>query len=476
MLQKKLLEMTVKLDKSINFDITYPVVIVGGGAAGLTAALATRDEGVEVLVLERDNEPRGTTSMSQGNIAGAGTKSQKGFGIDDSGEIFAKDIINLTKGETDHSLAKFFANESGKTIDWLVEKHGIPLELDLDWGAKLGHSKPRIHCTPSKTGIELMTLLTNACSHSGVDILTNAHVIELFINDKKAIIGLKYKRPDGSTENVGCNSLIIATSGFGGNREMIKKFIPEMANAIYHGHEGNDGAGINWGIELGAATKDMTSFQGLGALSEPSRILIHYNTILRGGVILNTEGKRFTDESKDISGMGRKVSSQPNGFVWFIFDEKIHNFSKKYEEHKDAIESGTIKKANSPEDLSDITKIPLYNLNKTLEDLNKIQSGSMKDPFGRVFDPGLLLNGPPWFTTKCVGALFHTQGGLVINECAEVIREDGTKLPNLYAAGGTARSISGPSDWGYIPAAGLFTATTQGRIAGKNAGKKNKIK
>ena len=112
----------------------------------------------------------------------------------------------------------------------------------------------------------------------------------------------------------------------------------------------------------------------------------------------------------------------------------------------------------------------------TEEYLNKIQSGSMKDPFGRVFDPGLLLNGPPWFTTKCVGALFHTQGGLVINECAEVIREDGTKLPNLYAAGGTARSISGPSDWGYIPAAGLFTATTQGRIAGKNAGKKNKIK
>ena len=60
----------------------------------------------------------------------------------------------------------------------------------------------------------------------------------------------------------------------------------------------------------------------------------------------------------------------------------------------------------------------------TEEYLNKIQSGSMKDPFGRVFDPGLLLNGPPWFTTKCVGALFHTQGGLVINECAEVIREE----------------------------------------------------
>ena len=468
--------MTIKLDKSIKFDISYPVVIVGGGAAGLTAALAARDEGIEVLVLERDSEPRGTTSMSQGNIAGAGTKSQKINGIEDSGDIFAKDIINLTKGETDHSLAKFYANESGKTIDWLVEKHRIPLELDLDWGAKLGHSKPRIHCTPSKTGIELMTLLTNACSSSGVDILTNAHVTELYKDENNAVIGLKYKRPDGSSENVGCNSLIIATSGFGANKEMIKKFIPDMSDAIYHGHEGNDGAGINWGIELGAATKDMSSFQGLGALSEPSRILIHYNTILRGGIIINTEGKRFTDESKDISGMGRKVSSQPNGFVWFVFDEEIHKFSKKYEEHKDAIESGAIKKAKNLEDLSKITKISITNLKQTFSDIMKIQAGTFKDPFGRVYDPNLFLKGPPWYTTKCVGALFHTQGGLVINEHAEVIKNDGSKLPNLYAAGGTARSISGPSDWGYIPAAGLFTATTQGRIAGKNAGVKNKYK
>ncbi len=468
--------MTVKLDKSINFEISYPVVIVGGGAAGLTAALAARDEGADVLVLERDNEPRGTTSMSQGNIAGAGTKSQKEKGIDDSGEIFAKDIINLTKGKTNHYLAKSFANESGKTIDWLVEKHRIPLELDLDWGAKLGHSKPRIHCTPSKTGDELMTLLLSACNNSGVDILTNAHVTELYKNEKNFIIGLKYERPDGSSDTVGCSSLIVATSGFGANREMIKKFIPEMTNAIYHGHEGNDGAGINWGIDLGAATEDMSSFQGLGALSEPSRILIHYNTILRGGIIVNTEGKRFTDESVDISGMGRKVSAQPEGFVWFIFDKKIHTFSKKYQEHKDAIESGAIKKANSTEQLANIIKIPMKNLKKTINEIHKIQNGSMRDPFGRKFESDLVLEGPPWYTAKCVGALFHTQGGLVINEFAQVIKNDGKILPNFYAAGGTARSISGPADWGYIPAAGLFTATTQGRIAGQNAAKHNKRK
>ena len=95
--------------------------------------------------------------------------------------------------------------------------------------------------------------------------------------------------------------------------------------------------------------------------------------------------------------------------------------------------------------------------------------GKAKDPHGRDFTLHPALVGPPWWAVRVCGALFHTQGGLVIDEHAQVCRADKTKLPNLFAAGGTARSTSGPSDWGYIPAAGLFTAVTQGRLAGEAA-------
>ena len=95
------------------FEYTVPVVVVGAGAGGLTAALAARDGGAEVLLLERDHTPRGSTAMSQGNIAAAGTKSQAAAGIDDSGKRFGDDIIALARGSTDVDLAYAFAAASG---------------------------------------------------------------------------------------------------------------------------------------------------------------------------------------------------------------------------------------------------------------------------------------------------------------------------------------------------------------------------
>ena len=68
-----------------------------------------------------------------------------------------------------------------------------------------------------------------------------------------------------------------------------------------------------------------------------------------------------------------------------------------------------------------------------------------------------------------VGAIYHTQGGLQIDGQARVLRADGTPLPNLFAGGGAARSVSGPAHWGYLPAMGLATAVTFGRLAGLGA-------
>ncbi len=461
--------MPIKPAAGKTFEYTVPVVVVGAGAAGMTAALAARDGGAEVLLLERDHTPRGSTAMSQGNIAAAGTKSQTAAGVDDSGDRFADDIIKLTRGETDAELARVFANASGRTVDWLTETHNIPLAVDMDWGAKLGHSRSRIHATPRKTGTELVSCLLNACEAASVDLITDAHVVDVYADDDGTVRGVRFERPDGSDEQVGCGALILTTCGFGANREMIREFIPDMADAIYHGHEGNEGDGIQWGMDLGAATADMTAFQGLGALAEPARVLIHYIVILDGGIVVNINGERFTDESTDISGMGRKVTAQPEHYVWFIFDQKRQDFVMKYEEHKEAMEVGAVRKAETTEELAQITKMPLETLEKTLADVVAMQNGTGKDNHGRDFASETPLQGPPWYVVKSVGALFHTQGGLVIDGNAQVQRTDGTPLPNLFAAGGTARSTSGPSDWGYIPAAGLFTATTQGRLAGEAA-------
>jgi fumarate reductase flavoprotein subunit len=461
--------MTILNAQSKTFEIHVPVVVVGAGATGLTAALAARDGGADVLLLERDSRPMGSTSMSQGNIAAAGTKSQRENGVEDSGERFAADIVALTRGETDAGLARAYADASGPTVDWLVEKHDIPLSLDTDWGAMLGHSVMRIHATPTRTGLELMTCLTNAISAAGVDLITDAHVVDVYAEKDGTVRGIKFERPDGSFEDVGCDALILATCGFGGNRSMVEKFIPEMAEALYHGHEGNEGEGIQWGMKLGAATADMTAFQGLGALAEPSRVLVHYAIVLQGGIIVNSKGERFTDESIDISGMGRKVTAQDDHIAWFIYDKERHDFVTKYVEYQETMEVGAVREAGSLKELAEIAKIPADVLEATVDDCYAMHRGEKEDSHGRDFPSVPILSGPPWYGVRVCGALFHTQGGLVIDKNAQVCREDGTRLPNLFAGGGTARSTSGPSDWGYIPAAGLFTAVTQGRLAGMAA-------
>ena len=450
------------------FPLTVPVVIVGAGACGLTAALAARDGGAEVLVLERDHAPRGSTAMSQGNIAAAGSKSQRDAGVEDSGDIFARDILALTRGETDAHLARIFADASGPTIDWLVETHQIPLAVDLDWGTFLGHSRPRIHATPTKTGTELMACLIAATARAGADLLADAHVTDVYADPDGTVRGVRVRRPDGASEDIGCGALVLACCGFGANPEMIAQYIPQMASAKYFGHEGNRGEGIQWGIELGAATADMSAFQGLGALAEPHAVLINYNIVLKGGVIVNTNGERFADESTDISGMGRRVSAQPDGIAWFVYDDRLHQMVGKYVEYQEAQDVGAVRRAESLDELAAIAKLPADALAATIKASRAMQAGA-DDPLGRDFTTSPPLVGPPWYGIRVCGALFHTQGGLVIDGDARVQRSEGTALPNLFAGGGAARSVSGPSDWGYIPAAGLFTAVTQGRLAGTAA-------
>ncbi|MFW5634073.1 MAG: FAD-dependent oxidoreductase, partial [Erythrobacter sp.] len=130
--------------ESVETIAHVPVIVIGGGGTGLTAALAVRDAGAEVLVVERDGQPMGTTAMSTGLIPAAGSRIQREKGIEDSPERFAADIIAKTKGAVDTALVEHLARESARTVDWLVESHGIGLSL-VEGFTYPGHSALRMH-------------------------------------------------------------------------------------------------------------------------------------------------------------------------------------------------------------------------------------------------------------------------------------------------------------------------------------------
>ena len=142
---------------------------------------------------------------------------------------------------------------------------------------------------------------------------------------------------------------------------------------------------------------------------------------------------------------------QPGGVAWCIYDERLHQLGMTFPDYRDALDAGAVKMNPA-----------LPRLKETLEQVRRYASGG-EDPFGRDFSTKPVLV-PPYYGIKVTGALFHTQGGLAIDETARVL-----PLRNVFAGGGAARGVSGAHAWGYLSGNGLLSAVGLGRIAGESA-------
>lgn len=446
--------------------LTIPVVIVGGGACGLTAALAARDAGADVLVIERDPVPRGTTAMSTGLIPAAGSADQRAAGIDDSPDILAGDILAKSKGRADAPLIAHLAAQSADTVEWLRSRHGAPLSLVTGF-LYPGHSRMRMMGTPNRTGEELMASLLAACANAGVDILTDARVHTLEM-DGDRVCAVTVERPDGTRERIGCGALILACCGFAGNAEMVRRYIPELEGATFHGHPGNKGDAIRWGEAIGAAMADMDAYQGHGGLAYGHGIPILWPLIVEGGFQVNRQGQRFSNEALGYSEQAVKIIAQPERVAWSIFDARLHQLMLAFDDYQAALKAGAVVEAGSIAALASALNLPAARLETTVAEVAAMVLGKATCPFGRDFT-GKPALAPPYFAAKVTGALFHTQGGLEVNEDARVRKAGGGLFPNLFAGGGAARGISGPGASGYIAGNGLLTATTLGKLAGRAA-------
>jgi len=459
--------MPVIFDAARRFDVRVPVVIVGGGACGLVAALAARERGVEALVIERDDTPSGSTALSSGFIPAAFTRFQRAAGVADSPERMAEDIQRKNHGEADARIVEAVCRASGPAIEWLADAHGVPFVL-VEGFLYPGHSALRMHAVVEKTGAALMAALLNACAGAGIDLLTSARVTDLFASDDRRVTGVRVRRPDGSLEEVGCDALILACSGFGGNAAMVRQHIPEIADALYFGHVGNQGDAIAWGSALGAAVRDMTAYQGHGSVATPHGILITWALMMEGGIQVNARGERFSNEHLGYSEQCLPVLEQPGGIAWNVYDERLHRLARDFDDYRQAEAAGAIRSAKDPDALAVATGLPASGLARTLDEVARYVAGSARDPFGRDFTGKPVLV-PPFYAVKVTGALFHTQGGLAIDADARVVDQQGRPLPNLFAGGGAARGVSGAHVWGYLSGNGLLAAVTLGRLAGRAA-------
>ena len=446
------------------FGIHVPIVIVGAGACGLTAALAAREAGAEVLVLERDTSPSGSTALSSGMIPAAGTAEQQKAGVRDTPDLMAQDIQGKAKGRADPGIVYAVTSEAGPAIDWLNGQPEVDLQL-VQGFLYPGHTVERMHAPADKTGATLIAMLLAAAGRAGVDIVGDGHVTALFARDDGAVAGVRVTRPDGACEDIGCDALILACNGYGGNPAMVARHIPEMTDADYFGHTGNQGDAVNWGVALGGEAKHMTAYQGHGSVATPHGILITWALMMEGGIQVNNRGERFSNEHQGYSEQSVAVLAQPGRIAWNIYDARLHALGMTFEDYRNAEAQGAVRSAGTVEDLAALIDLDPERLKSAIAETG----GDGVGPFGRDFSRTAVLE-PPYYAIKVTGALFHTQGGLRIDGRARVLKAGSDDpLPNLYAGGGAACGVSGPEVSGYLSGNGLLTAVALGRIAGRDA-------
>ena len=184
--------------------------------------------------------------------------------------------------------------------------------------------------------------------------------------------------------------------------------------------------------------------------------------MMQGGVQINSHGARFHDETQGYSEAAVHVLAQPGGVAWNVFDDPLLDMARTFPDFVLAEEAGALRSAADVGALARIIGCASADLRGSLAAIGP----GLADAFGRVFQRALAA---PYHVVKVTGALFHTQGGLDIDADCRVITDAGAPFPNLLAAGGAARGVSGNAVWGYLSGNGLLSAVGGGWIAAATA-------
>lgn len=450
-------------------------IVVAGAGGGLAGALRAAELGSRVLLIDASEHFRrgNNTSMSTAMFPGAGSRWQRKLGIEDSAEIFAADINKKTKGTADPVTTQTLTEVSAELVEWMADSQGVDLHLITDFHYP-GHSVDRCHSIEGRKGDRVLShLLSRVDADDSIDMLVPARLVDVVIPDQGDLTAI-VEMPDGSREEIQTGSVLMATNGFGANSDMVRQYIPEIADAVYHGSDASRGDAIRIGANYGAQPAFLDAYQGHAALAVHGATLAGWATIMHGAVLVNTEGRRFGDETCGYSEYAAMLAGQPGARGWLILDDRVHEACLAFRDYQETVESGALRRAADVAELADVIEVDASVLESTLNRAAAAARGESSDEFGRTAFEDVIS--PPFIAIKVQPALFHTQGGLLVDGNAQVLRSDGGAVRGLYAAGGAAAGISGHGADGYLAGNGLLSAFGLSYLAGQAAARTPALK
>lgn len=473
-----------------------PIIVVGGGLAGLSAAHQAYLRGANIVLLDKQGFLSGNSAKATSGINGALTRTQVSLNIPDSVQQFYEDTLKTAKDRANPELIKVLTYQSADAVHWLQEVFGLDLSIVSRLG---GHSQPRTHRGKDAKfpgmaiTYKLLETLENLSETQPdrIKILKNTQVVDLKVDEKDASIvhGVQYKNLKTKERGSVDGPVIMATGGYAADftkNSLLRKYRPDIIDlpSTNGSHSTGDGqkimmkhAGI--GIDMDKVQVHPTGLidyretDVIEGRTEPRFLFLGAEALRgEGGIILNKHGERFCDElgTRDyVSGEMQKQTQAGNGPLRLVLsdasEERLAFHIKHYEQRK-------LMRTVKGEDLLKEMNVPSSKIEETLATYNKAAKGEIADPFGKKFFPTTPFEYKPdsiYHVSFITRVLHFTMGGIKINDICQVIHEtDGKESPfhGLYAAGEVAGGVHGHNRLG---GSSLLACVVFGRVAADQA-------
>ena len=440
-------------------SLSTDAVVIGSGGAGLSAAVTLHDLGEKVIVLEKMPIIGGNTIRAEGGINAAETEQQKKAGIPDTIAQFYEDSLKGGKGKNDPALLHTMTEHAKDSVAWLVK-----LGADLSVVGRAGGAKYNRAHRPTGGGAigpEIIKTLWKATKERHIDIRYNSRVVEVLKNKAGAVDGVVVQGKDGKRYEIHARAVILATGGFGANQALVTKYQPKLKGYATTNQPGATGDGIGLAEKLGANFVDMQYIQA-HPTAAPDGTLISESVRGDGAILVNADGKRFTNELLTRDVVSANELKQPGHFAWVVWDDQVRSKAKLMDDY---IKMGLAVKGTTLAELAKAMNVPVKTFEATMARYAKMQAAGKDADFDRPNMPnGLTV--APYFAVKVKPAVHHTMGGININTKAEVLDTHHHPIPGLFAAGEVTGGVHGANRLGGNAQADIVTF---GRIAGQSA-------
>lgn len=428
--------------KAVNTDL----VIIGGGPAGLAAAISAREAGLKnIILIEKLDILSGNGKYDMNFYDLINSEAQKARGINDTVEALIADNTNpLDTPERIRAQA-----EGAFVLDKWLRSFGV--KLNYNYG-KRGHMAE----SNAYAGAHIQDGMEKKVKELGIDVRTGTKGLDLIMKDGKAA-GVKVQNGNNFYD-INAKAVIIATGGFSANKELLKKYVP--GSEVFQTSN-----------QIGATGDFIPVFEKNNIKTANLEVLNIFPFIIRqtrdltgggdGFILVNKDEKRFTSENITYAtrfSTAQKILDQPDSAVFYIYDQKLYDASFRLQKHT---AQGLHTKAATLDELADKLGIDKNNLKTTVEEFNKAVRGEIKDPFRENPTKKEFMTEGPYYGVQVESAIHMTRGGVVADEKTQVLYDNGNIVSGLYAAGEVANSNSGA-----YSAAVIF-----GRIAGQEAAK-----